>query len=100
MGRADFVVSASFQPYVLPRSAVANEDFAMEPQEIQFPANSADRQCINIQTTDNSVVEGPEEFGVELVLTGSEDPRISLGPNTSLNITINDNDCESTTSVM
>lgn len=94
MGRADFVVSASFQPYAIPGSALAGDDFAMDPQELQFPANSADQQCVDIQTADDSVVEGPEEFGVRLEINGNENPKISLGARTSVNITISDNDCE------
>lgn len=96
MGRADFNVSASFQPYASPGSALAGEDFAMAPQELQFPANSADRQCVFVQTMENSIVEGTEQFWVRLTITGNGNPRISLGPHVSANVTIEDDDCEFT----
>jgi hypothetical protein len=75
-------------------SALANEDFSMDMQQLSFPPNSAEPQCAGIQTTENSVLERPEEFWVLLGLTEGQNSRISLGTEISANVTINDDDCE------
>lgn len=93
LGRADFVISASFQTYAIPGSALA-EDFSMAPQQFNFPANSAALQCVSVQTTDNSIVERDEQFWVQLAIAGSDNDKVSLGTHVSVNVTINDNDCE------
>lgn len=98
MGRADFVISASLQPLTVPGSAMADEDFAMESQQLSFPPNSAEPQCVSVEATDNNVLERSKEFTVVLVLTEGQNSKIMLGAQTTASITIIDNDCELTRS--
>lgn len=94
IGRADFTISASLQPLTVPGSALADDDFATEIQQLHFPASSAEPQCASIQTTDNSILERNEEFLVQLALIEGQNSKISLGAQTTANVTINDDDCE------
>ena len=94
LGQANFPVSGSFQPVPVLDSAQAI-DFSTTAQHFSFPANSTGVQCVNIHTTEDSIVERPENFEVELSITGLEqETRVSLGENSTLRVTIVDNDCE------
>ena len=48
------------------------------------------RQCINVTTKDDNVLENSEDFQI---LLSSTDPNVLIGTSTSL-VTITDNDCE------
>ena len=96
IGRADFVISASFQPLTVPGSAMADDDFATEAHQLSFPPNSAEPQCVSVEATDNNVLERNEEFWVMLALTQGQNSKISLGAQTTANVTIIDDDCELT----
>ena len=96
LGRADFIIPASFQPSVLPASASVGQDFSNDALHFQFPANSAALQCIEVQTVDDNVVEGSEAFQVHLAMAESRNAKVALGLHVTAHVTIIDNDCEST----
>lgn len=94
LGRADFIIRASFQPLVVSGSALPNEDFVTDLQQLQFPANSDALQCVDIQTTGNDVVEGREEFQVQLGVE-SDNTGVTLGAAALASVSIIDNNCKS-----
>lgn len=94
LGRADFVISGSFQTLVVPDSAQEGMDFVASLQNIMFPATSAEPQCVNIPTVDDSIVEGREEFKAELAIDEADNAKIILGAQSTATIAIEDDDCE------
>lgn len=99
LGRADFPISASFQPQALPGSAEGDVDFSTTEQPLDFPALST-QECVTIHTIDDSIVEGGEEFLVELAIAGHHDTRVQLGASSIVTVTIVDNDCEFTANII
>lgn len=96
IGRADFVIPASFEPHAaLPESAQPGEDFPTNLYTFELPASSAAIQCVEVQATDDNVVERSEVFQVLLAIGDTGNSRVALGDDTTATITITDNDCES-----
>lgn len=93
LGRADFSIPASFQPQAIPDSAEGGVDFVTMQKQISFPAKTT-LQCVDILTIDNSIVERREEFEVELSITERSDMKVTLGSNSTVVVTIVDNDCK------
>ena len=94
IGRADFVVNASFRPMPAAGSALVGVDYVGSEQEFQFPANGIVPICVEIPTLEDSIVEREEVFEVELTISQHEDMKIVLEENATLTATIVDNDCE------
>ena len=90
---ADFPIPASFLPHAFNNSAEADVDFRTTEQALNFPALSAELQCVNVLTIEDNVVERGEEFWVELTLPEVENSKIALGSSEVL-VSIVDDDCK------
>lgn len=96
LGRADFPISISFQPTSsLNNTAQETADYDSTEKSVEFPAHSSQRQCVDIQITDNDLVEREETFEVVLTLREVADERVRLAPNSSATVTITDDDGKS-----
>ena len=72
----------------------AGGDFVAVQETLSFPSNSVPgtQRCVNISIIDDSVIEGPQEFGLVLSVPPESQGVTFSGANTT--VTILDNDCE------
>lgn len=70
-------------------SALAGQDYSFLSAELSFnPANDQQLLCMTIGTADDSLVEGSENFFVDITTSA---PQVSVNPS-RLTVTITDND--------